>query len=167
MRPMIYYPIQTLVNARIRETMLVTGGSNAGNFLKLLGNGQEFDLQHLNLHLPAGEGGSPTRSDWLSISPMEIPSASAGQQLHSGQYCRCGPLILGTEGGSKDPAERSHRPSTIRRAGLGGETGGADRRETKTACFALCGDGDLFLRCALAAGPEFALVSKFGYQREK
>ena len=47
-RPMIYYPIQTLVNAGIEEIMLVTGGSNAGDFLKLLGNGKEFGLKHLD-----------------------------------------------------------------------------------------------------------------------
>lgn len=56
-RPMIYYPIQTLVNAGIKEIMLVTGGSNAGDFLKLLGNGQEFGLKHLNYTYQQGEGG--------------------------------------------------------------------------------------------------------------
>ena len=56
-RPMIYYPIQTLVNAEIREIMLVTGGNNAGEFLRLLGNGKEFGLQHLNYTYQEGEGG--------------------------------------------------------------------------------------------------------------
>lgn len=56
-RPMIYYPIQTLVNAGIREIMLVTGGNNAGDFLKLLGNGKEFGLQHLDYTYQEGEGG--------------------------------------------------------------------------------------------------------------
>jgi glucose-1-phosphate thymidylyltransferase len=56
-RPMIYYPIQTLVNAGIREIMLVTGGNNAGDFLKLLGNGNEFGLQHLDYTYQEGEGG--------------------------------------------------------------------------------------------------------------
>jgi len=56
-RPMIYYPIQTLVNSGIEEIMLVTGGSNAGDFLKLLGNGQEFGLKHLNYTYQQGEGG--------------------------------------------------------------------------------------------------------------
>src|SRR5207237_2237643 len=56
-RPMIYYPIQTLVNAGIGEIMLVTGGSNAGDFLKLLGNGREFGLKHLNYTYQEGEGG--------------------------------------------------------------------------------------------------------------
>lgn len=56
-RPMIYYPIQTLVNAGIRDIMLVTGGNNAGDFLKLLGNGKEFGLQHLDYTYQEGEGG--------------------------------------------------------------------------------------------------------------
>lgn len=56
-RPMIYYPIQTLVNAGIREILLVTGGNNAGDFLKLLGNGKEFGLEHLDYTYQEGEGG--------------------------------------------------------------------------------------------------------------
>jgi glucose-1-phosphate thymidylyltransferase len=56
-KPMIYYPIQTLVNAGIRDILLVTGGNSAGDFLRLLGNGKEFGLQHLNYTHQEGEGG--------------------------------------------------------------------------------------------------------------
>jgi len=56
-KPMIYYPIQTLVDAGIKEIMIVTGGSNAGDFLKLLGNGSEFGLKHLDFTYQAKEGG--------------------------------------------------------------------------------------------------------------
>ncbi len=56
-KPMIYYPIQTLVNAGIRDILLVTGGNSAGDFLRLLGNGTEFGLQHLNYTYQEGEGG--------------------------------------------------------------------------------------------------------------
>jgi glucose-1-phosphate thymidylyltransferase len=56
-QPMIYYPIQTLVNAGIRDIMIVTGGNSAGDFLKLLGNGRTFGLQHLNYTYQEGEGG--------------------------------------------------------------------------------------------------------------
>ena len=56
-KPMIYYPIQTLVNVGIREILLVTGGNNAGDFLKLLGNGKEFGLRHLDYTYQEGEGG--------------------------------------------------------------------------------------------------------------
>ncbi|HEX9629080.1 MAG TPA: sugar phosphate nucleotidyltransferase [Pyrinomonadaceae bacterium] len=56
-RPMIYYPIQTLVNAGITDIMIVTGGNSAGDFLKLLGNGKAFGLKHLNYTYQEGEGG--------------------------------------------------------------------------------------------------------------
>ncbi len=56
-KPMVYYPIQTLVNAGIRDILLVTGGKNAGEFLRLLGNGKEFGLNHLNYTYQEGEGG--------------------------------------------------------------------------------------------------------------
>lgn len=56
-QPMIYYPIQTLVNAGITDIMVVTGGSSAGDFLRLLGNGKAFGLKHLNYTYQEGEGG--------------------------------------------------------------------------------------------------------------
>jgi len=56
-KPMIYYPIETLVEAGIREILIVTGGKNAGDFLRLLGNGKEFGLKHLNYTYQEGEGG--------------------------------------------------------------------------------------------------------------
>ena len=56
-KPMIYYPIQTLVDVGITDIMLVTGGSNAGEFLRLLGNGKEFGLKHINYTYQKGEGG--------------------------------------------------------------------------------------------------------------
>jgi glucose-1-phosphate thymidylyltransferase len=56
-KPMVYYAIQTLVNAGIHEILLVTGGKNAGEFLRLLGNGRDFGLRHLNYTYQEGEGG--------------------------------------------------------------------------------------------------------------
>ena len=56
-KPMIYYPLETLVNAGITDIMVVTGGSSAGEFLRLLGNGREFGLQHLHYAYQEGEGG--------------------------------------------------------------------------------------------------------------
>lgn len=56
-QPMIYYPIQTLVNAGITDIMVVTGGNSAGDFLRLLGNGKAFGLKHLNYAYQEGEGG--------------------------------------------------------------------------------------------------------------
>jgi glucose-1-phosphate thymidylyltransferase len=54
---MIYYPIQTLVDAGIRDIMIVTGGRNSGDFLRLLANGKEFGLKHINYTYQEGEGG--------------------------------------------------------------------------------------------------------------
>ena len=56
-QPMIFYPIQTLVNAGITDIMIVTGGTSAGDFLRLLGNGKAFGLKHLNYAYQEGEGG--------------------------------------------------------------------------------------------------------------
>src|ERR1700722_5462071 len=56
-KPMIYYPIQTLVDAGITEILVVTGGNNAGDFLRLLGNGKQFGLKHLDYTYQEGEGG--------------------------------------------------------------------------------------------------------------
>ncbi len=56
-KPMVYYPIQSLVNAGVEEILLVTGGKNAGEFLRLLGNGRDFGLKHLNYTYQEGEGG--------------------------------------------------------------------------------------------------------------
>lgn len=56
-KPMIYYPIQTLVNAGITDILVVTGGKNAGDFLRLLGNGKDFGLKHVNYTYQEGEGG--------------------------------------------------------------------------------------------------------------
>lgn len=58
-RPMIYYPIQTLINAGIEDILIVTGGHFAGDFLKLLGNGNMFGLKHVNYTYQEGEGGIP------------------------------------------------------------------------------------------------------------
>jgi len=64
-KPMIYYPIQTLVDAGIEEILLVTGGRNSGDFLRLLANGKEFGLRHLNYTYQEGEGGI---ADALSLA---------------------------------------------------------------------------------------------------
>jgi glucose-1-phosphate thymidylyltransferase len=56
-KPMIYYPIETLVRAGVRDILLVTGGNSAGDFLRLLGNGKEFGLKHFNYAYQEGEGG--------------------------------------------------------------------------------------------------------------
>ena len=56
-KPMIYYPIRTLVSAGLEDIMIVTGSSDAGDFLKLLGNGREFGLKDISYTYQEGEGG--------------------------------------------------------------------------------------------------------------
>jgi len=56
-KPMIYYPIECLVRAGITDIMIVTGGSSAGDFIRLLENGEEFGLSRLHYAYQKGEGG--------------------------------------------------------------------------------------------------------------
>src|ERR1700686_281625 len=56
-KPMIFYPIQTLVDAGIKEILLVTGGPNSGDFLRLPANGRDFGLKHIDYPYQEGEGG--------------------------------------------------------------------------------------------------------------
>ena len=64
-KPMVFYPVETLVNAGIDDILIVTGGSNAGDFLRLLGNGKEFGLKEINYAYQEGEGGI---ADALSLA---------------------------------------------------------------------------------------------------
>jgi glucose-1-phosphate thymidylyltransferase len=64
-KPMIFYPIETLVGAGIEEILIVTGGRNAGDFLRLLANGKEFGLKHIHYTYQEGEGGI---ADALSLA---------------------------------------------------------------------------------------------------
>jgi len=65
-KPMIYYPIQCLVNAGIRDIMIVTGGNSAGDFLQLMGNGKDFGLKEL--HYTYQEGGNAGIADALGLA---------------------------------------------------------------------------------------------------
>ena len=56
-KPMIYYPLHTLVEAGIQDILIVTGGNNAGDFLRLLRNGKDFGLNQLSFAYQEGEGG--------------------------------------------------------------------------------------------------------------
>ncbi|MFA6281996.1 MAG: sugar phosphate nucleotidyltransferase [Candidatus Omnitrophota bacterium] len=56
-KPMIYYPLKTLVDAGIKDIMIVTGGNHAGEFLRLLGNGKEFGLKEIHYTYQTGEAG--------------------------------------------------------------------------------------------------------------
>ena len=56
-KPMLYYPLQTLVDAGVKDILIVTGGNSAGDFLRLLRNGKDFGLKQLSFAYQEGEGG--------------------------------------------------------------------------------------------------------------
>jgi glucose-1-phosphate thymidylyltransferase len=56
-KPMIYYPLLTMVKAGLSDIMIVTGGNYAGDFLRILGNGKEFGLKDISYTYQEGEGG--------------------------------------------------------------------------------------------------------------
>jgi len=56
-RPMIFFPVQTLIRSGIDEILIVTGGDHAGGFLKLLGDGRKIGARRLYYAYQEGEGG--------------------------------------------------------------------------------------------------------------
>lgn len=56
-KPMIFYPIETMVAAGITDIMVVTGGNHAGEFLPLLGDGRELGVKRLSFAYQARAGG--------------------------------------------------------------------------------------------------------------
>jgi len=101
-QPMIYYPIQTLVNAGIQDIMIVTGGNSAGDFLKLLGNGRAFGLKHLNYTYQEGEGGI---ADALSLAEHfaagEPICVVLGDNIIQGNICGAVDAFRQQGGGAK------------------------------------------------------------------
>ena len=80
-KPMIYYPIQTLVDAGIREILVVTGGRNSGDFLRLLANGREFGLKHLDYTYQEGEGGIADALGWRNTLPTKAICVILGDNI--------------------------------------------------------------------------------------
>jgi glucose-1-phosphate thymidylyltransferase len=101
-KPMIYYPIQTLVSAGIRDIMIVTGGNSAGDFLKLLKNGRDFGLKHLNYTYQEGEGGIAAAlalcEDFADTDPLCIV---LGDNIIEGNICRAVRAYRHQGGGAK------------------------------------------------------------------
>lgn len=101
-RPMIYYPIQTLIQAGISDILIVTGGHSAGDFLKLLGNGSEFGLKHLNYTYQEGEGGI---ADALSLAEYFVGDDSMcvilGDNLIEGNVAAAADAYRNQGGGAK------------------------------------------------------------------
>jgi len=56
-RPMIFYPLRSLIEAGIDEVLIVTGGQNPGDFMRLLGDGKQFGFKRLYYSYQRGQGG--------------------------------------------------------------------------------------------------------------
>jgi glucose-1-phosphate thymidylyltransferase len=110
-QPMIYYPIQTLINAGINDIMIVTGGNSAGDFLKLLGNGKDFGLKHLNYTYQEGEGGI---ADALSLvehfADEEPVCVVLGDNIIEGNIRRAAEDYRKQGGGAKILLKKVHDP---------------------------------------------------------
>ena len=110
-QPMIYYPIQTLINAGIDDIMIVTGGNSAGDFLKLLGNGKDFGLKHVNYTYQEGEGGI---ADALSLvehfADDEPICVVLGDNIIEGNIRQAAKAYRRQKGGAKILLKKVHDP---------------------------------------------------------
>ncbi len=110
-KPMIYYPIQCLVNAGIRDILIVTGGNSAGDFLQLLGNGADFGLQRLNYAYQQGEGGI---ADALKLAEHfadgEPICVVLGDNIIEGNIKKAVEDFKGQGGGAKIMLKEVHDP---------------------------------------------------------
>jgi len=101
-KPMVYYPIQTLVNAGIEEILLVTGGKNAGDFLRLLGNGRDFGLKHINYTYQEGEGGIAQALGLAEYFAGNDPiCVILGDNIIEGNICQAVENFKKQDGGAK------------------------------------------------------------------
>jgi len=75
-QPMIYYPIQTLVNSGIKDILLVCGGNSAGEFVRILGNGENFGIKNLNYAYQSKAKGIADAlllaEEWAGNSPITV-----------------------------------------------------------------------------------------------
>jgi len=121
-QPMIYYPIRTLINAGIDDIMIVTGGNSAGDFLKLLGNGKDFGLKHLNYAYQEGEGGI---ADALSLvrhfADDEPICVVLGDNIIEGNIRRAAEDYKKQSAGAKILLKKVHDPNRFGVPELDGE----------------------------------------------
>ncbi len=121
-RPMIYYPIEALINAGIRDIMIVTGGKKSGDFLSLLGNGSDFGLKHLNYTYQKGEGGIAEAlglcEHWASGEPVCV---ILGDNIIEKNITRAVRNFGEQGGGAKIMLKEVHDPQRFGVAELKGE----------------------------------------------
>ncbi len=121
-RPMIYYPIEALVNAGITDIMIVTGGRKSGDFLSLLGNGADFGLKHLNYTYQKGEGGI---AEALGLCEHWVGNESIcvilGDNIIEGNIAKAAEGFRAQEQGAKIMLKQVHDPERFGVAELKGE----------------------------------------------
>ena len=153
-RPMIFYPLQALVNAGIEEILIVTGGNNAGDFLKLLGNGSAFGLRHLNYAYQQGEGGIAAA---LALAEHFAEGGKVcvflGDNIIERNIQRAAELFRRQESGAKILLKRVPDPERFGVAKISGKnvTGIVEKPKRPPSSFAVTGiyfyDGTVFDRC--------------------
>jgi glucose-1-phosphate thymidylyltransferase len=110
-QPMIYYPIRTLINAGIDDIMIVTGGNSAGDFLKLLGNGRDFGLKHLNYTYQEGEGGIAAALSLVEHFADDRPVCVVlGDNIIEGNIRKIAEDYRRQDGGAKILLKKVHDP---------------------------------------------------------
>ena len=120
--PMIYYPIKALINAGITDIMIVTGGNSAGDFLRLLGNGKDFGLKHLNYTYQEGEGGIADALSLVEHFADEEPiCVILGDNLIEKNIKAAADEYRTQRGGAKIMLKRVHHPERFGVPELDGE----------------------------------------------
>jgi glucose-1-phosphate thymidylyltransferase len=121
-KPMIYYPIQCLVNAGITEIMVVTGGNYAGHFLQLLRNGSDFGLRRLGYAYQEGEGGI---ADALKLAEEFADGDSIcvvlGDNIIEGNIKKAADEFAAQGGGAKIMLKEVHDPERFGVASVAGD----------------------------------------------
>ena len=118
-KPMIFYPLQTLVDAGVRDILIVTGGQNAGDFLRLLQNGKEFGLQQLSFAYQEGEGGI---ADALRLAEPFVKGEKIcvvlGDNIIEGDIREAARELRAAGEGCHGAAEGGYRSRALWRAGV-------------------------------------------------
>jgi glucose-1-phosphate thymidylyltransferase len=75
-KPMVYYPIETMINSGIDDILIVCGGNAASEFLRVLGNGEAFGLKHLHYRYQSEPRGIADAlglaEEWAGDDPIAV-----------------------------------------------------------------------------------------------
>ena len=124
-KPMVYYPIQTLVNAGIEEILLVTGRQERRGLPRLLGNGRDFGLKHINYTYQEGEGGIAQALGLAEYFAGNDPICVVlGDNIIEDNICQAVRKFQEARRRREDLAEGSHRRAAVWRRGTPWESRG-------------------------------------------